>query len=363
MGGVERQFITLANLLSRSRRVLLVTLMKADHLAGCNLAENVEHKVLYDKIDRGKTPVWMLPGARNRLASICRNEKVDVLYSARELANLIAAWAIGRHPDIRLLWGHRVSQHRFTMRIRLLFPLCRLLQGRVHCQVANSADGISFYRKMGLCRGKTAQIPNFLDGRLFQPSAKQRTAQRKAWGLANNEQAVGIVGRVAPMKNHEGFLRMASRLASEFPRARFLVIGTASGPAGESLLEKIARNGLQNRVSIHPAQQMDRMASVYNALDILCSTSLYGEGFGNVIAEAMSCACPVVATDVGEARTMLGNLSPVIRPGDDEAFAQAVANLLKIGPQPLGNQLRNRILAICEPEAILNRLTELAENS
>lgn len=361
VGGVERQFTTLVNRLAEKRRVLLVTLFKCSDKAAGLVSERVGMRALFDVEDSGYTPLKLLVRAPGRLRKICGDEQIDVLYSAREVANLVAALAVRKLDGVRLLWGHRSSAHRFSPRIRVLFPFCRLVQSRVHCQIANSADGIAFYKERGLCRGDCVQIPNFVDPEIFQPSPELREEQRREWGLDENTPALGIVGRVAPMKNHEGFLHVASLLSSRLPNARFIVVGPAGGAAGDWLQNRISHHNIEGRVAIFPAQPMNEMARVYNGLDVLCSTSLYGEGFPNVVAEAMACGCPVVATDIGEARTMLGDLSPVVKAGDDLAFRDAVLDILGESDRQIGRKLRARIRGICDSPAILRKILRAGE--
>ena len=55
--------------------------------------------------------------------------------------------------------------------------------------------------------------------------------------------------------------------------------------------------------------------------DIALSSSAHSEGFSNAIAEAMACGVPVVATDVGEARDIIGDTSRVVAPRNGAALA------------------------------------------
>jgi glycosyltransferase involved in cell wall biosynthesis len=71
------------------------------------------------------------------------------------------------------------------------------------------------------------------------------------------------------------------------------------------------------------------MPAVYNALDILCSSSAYGEGFGNVIGEAMACGVPCVVTDVGDSAWIVENTGIVVPPQNPEALVAGWSSLLK----------------------------------
>ena len=68
--------------------------------------------------------------------------------------------------------------------------------------------------------------------------------------------------------------------------------------------------------------------NAYNALDVLVSTSAFGEGFSNTLAEAISCGVRCVATDVGDARRVLLDSCVVVPPGDSSAVAGGILEIL-----------------------------------
>ena len=103
------------------------------------------------------------------------------------------------------------------------------------------------------------------------------------------------------------------------------------------------------------------MARVYNGLDLLCLPSA-SEGFPNVLAEAMACGVPAVATDVGDARSILGDTGEVVPPREPAALASALAHSLVLSAdrrRRMGEAARARIIARYAVPAMIAR-TEAA---
>jgi glycosyltransferase involved in cell wall biosynthesis len=71
------------------------------------------------------------------------------------------------------------------------------------------------------------------------------------------------------------------------------------------------------------------MRAVYNALDIVTSSSIYGEGFPNVIGEAMACGVPCVVTDVGDNARIVDDTGIVVPPNKPDALCDGWKRMLK----------------------------------
>jgi len=100
----------------------------------------------------------------------------------------------------------------------------------------------------------------------------------------------------------------------------------------------------------------DDLAAVYNALDLLTSSS-YGEGFPNVVAEAMACGIPCVVTDVGDSACIVGDTGLVVPPKDPEALSNGWKEILALSQldrEARGKASRARIVE----EFSVNQLVE-----
>jgi glycosyltransferase involved in cell wall biosynthesis len=124
------------------------------------------------------------------------------------------------------------------------------------------------------------------------------------------------------MKDHPNFLRAAAQIARSRADVRFVCIGVGPEAYASELVQLTAELGIADRV-IWAGGRSD-MPAVFNALNLVCSSSAYGEGFPNIIGEAMACGIPCVVTDVGDSAWIVGDLGTVVPPQNPEALQTAL---------------------------------------
>ena len=123
------------------------------------------------------------------------------------------------------------------------------------------------------------------------------------------------------------------------------MVGAGLEP-GDKLLDGIMRSEAFNS-KVKLFGPCDEMPGFLSALDIFVSSSI-GEGFSNVLAEAMCCEAPCVATDVGDSANIIGEAGLVAKPGDPENLALRMEDLVIAGSDQraeIGRAARNRIIS------------------
>jgi glycosyltransferase involved in cell wall biosynthesis len=134
------------------------------------------------------------------------------------------------------------------------------------------------------------------------------------------------------MKDHETFLLAAAIVlgksnTGKSNNVRFACIGGGgSAELGQRMAEFARELGIADRVMW--LQPIRDMRAVYSACDLICVSSRFGEGFPNVLGEAMACERPCVATNVGDAAYVLGSAGPIVPRRNPEALAAAILKQL-----------------------------------
>jgi glycosyltransferase involved in cell wall biosynthesis len=143
---------------------------------------------------------------------------------------------------------------------------------------------------------------------------------------------VGMVGRLAPQKDHATFIRAAARVVAVDPTVRFLVVGDhTDSDAARQHYRMLADLVEERRVTGHVIFTGFRndIPELLSGLDVSVLATNF-EGFGLVIVEAMAQGTPVVATDVGGVTEIITDQVTGLlhRPADDADLAEKILALL-----------------------------------
>jgi glycosyltransferase involved in cell wall biosynthesis len=362
IGGAERQLVILAAGLKR-----LGYAVKVAVFSGGGALESDLRREKVPIVNLGKSSRWNMPFHYFHLIGLLRQEHPKVLFSYMSLANdwsiLVKPWV----PATRIIWGVRVSElnlNDYDWQGRLTYHLEAKLARFANQIICNSYEGLSVAVKRGFSSNKIIVIPNGINVDYFRPLRTHREQFRRECGIKKTEKLIGLIARLNPMKDHSTFLQAAGLLARERNDVRFVCVG--SGPKSyEAKLRKLAADlGLDN-ILIWIGSRHD-MQFVYNGLDVLTLSSSYGEGFANVIGEAMACGVPCVVTDVGDSALIVDDLGEVVPARDPVELKNGMIRILRRidkEKRMLSEDNRRRIANEFSVDTMINRTVDVLEQN
>lgn len=340
LGGAERQLVTLAKSLHARGRPVCVVLF-------------YNEGVLRKDLDAAGVPVfaankkhrWDFGGFLKRMIHILRTEQPDVLHAYLTTSNILAALLKPLLPKVRIVWGIRASNMNldyYDRFVRFTNWLESRLSGIPDLMIANSHAGRSHCLQIGFPVEKIKVIPNGIDTERFQPNKSAGRAMRQKWQIEDGTKIIGLAARIDPIKDHTTFLQAASVLLKSRKGIGFVCVGKGAEDYTNQLKTLCSDLGIVEH--IHWVGAVLEMEDAYNAFDIATLTSYGGEGFPNVVGEAMACETPCVVTDSGDAAWVVGETGAVVPPQSPEALASAWGEMLDADVQALGSAARARIL-------------------
>jgi len=291
-----------------------------------------------------------------------KNTKPDVLVNWMYHANLVGGVMgfLARTP--RILYNVRhstisVDSLRFLTRLIVRFGALLARHGIAETVTFNSyrAAGIHVAAKYPLATARV--IHNGFDLVAFQRDSALRAQTRRELKISDEKLVVGIIGRYDSVKNHAGFFRSIA----EVMRKNAAVIAVAAGAGitakNRDLAALMAELGIADKVLL--LGKRDDVTALLNCCDVLVCSS-FSESFPRILGEAMACETPCVSTDVGEARSILGNCGGVIAK-EPEELGGAIEKLLSLSTQAraeIGQRGRARIQELFSEEQTIRRFIE-----
>ncbi len=298
--------------------------------------------------------VGMLPGKTTitsalRTIELIKQVKPDVIQGWMYHGNLAAQFFnFFAAQKIPILWSIHHSIHDISSEKLLTQGIIRF--GSWSSQYISKVAFVSEksqaqHLQLGYSKDNSCIIPNGFNTTQFQPSVEIRQKFRQELNVSENTFLIGSLARYDPMKDHANLLRAAHVLLAELPETKFILLGNRVDYQNQALIRLINELGIGHNV--HLLGERGDVAQIIPALDVLTSSSAYGEAFPLVIGEAMSCGVPCVVTDIGDSGMIVGNTGKVVPPKNHIALAKAWQEMIIMNRSArvaLGKLARDRIV-------------------
>jgi len=249
----------------------------------------------------------------------------------------VSAWVCNVPVIVHTFHGHSFHSY-FSKKISRFIAFierqtAKITTAAIALSVAQKKELVEEYKI--LPASKLAIIPLGFDYEINDKNF-HRNAFRHKYGLQNNDIAIGIIGRIVPIKNHLFFVRVIKNILSTSvsSRAAFFIIG--DGYLRSQIEDELIKEAIlfsnekvtaENRVIF--TSWITDMYQVMNGLDIVTLTSL-NEGTPLSIIEAQFFKKPVVSTNVGGVKDTMENAKTgfIIQKNDVEAFCEKITLLM-----------------------------------
>lgn len=344
LGGVSAHVIYLVTLLEPNFESTLVIGSKESHEKNADFLAS-ENNIVPIVISSLRREINLVDDIKSywQLRKIIRKHKPDIVHTHTSKPGTLGRLA-AFHENVPVIL-HTFHGHAFHSYFGKLKTNFFIQVERYLAKISTKIIAISKTQKEELSdtykicdSSKIEIVPLGLDlNKFIDDSGSRRIEFRDKYGIETEEVAIGIIGRLVPIKNHE-FLIEVIKLIQPKLNKKIRVIVVGDGHTKEALFSKLKQLNISYNYypdSIKPelftfTSWIDNMESVYPGLDIVCLTSI-NEGTPVSLIEAQASSKAIVTTNVGGVKDiLLENISGFITEvGDSSTFSESLLKLIE----------------------------------
>ena len=280
---------------------------------------------------------FSLPEFTFNLENFWKNNglEYDIVFSHYWISALVGKYLHQTQQVPYVNMYHTLGAVKNTIGIGEREPALRIVSERetVHdCQriiVATEKEKQQLINYYEALPEKVGVVPCGVNLEIFKPVDK--IVARKKLGL-NDEKIVLFVGRIDPLKGIDKLIYSMSLLENSH-KVRLVVVGgdENSKPELEKLKKLADELSIGNHVDFRGLVKQERLPYFYSVADV-CVVPSYYESFGLVPMESIACGTPVVATDVGDLKSIIknGEAGHILKENSPGDIAQAISHQLTL---------------------------------
>ena len=203
--------------------------------------------------------------------------------------------------------------------------------------------------RIGASPQKTFVVPNPVDTNLFRPVKKKSN----------------IILFVGVLEEHKG-AHIAFEMFKELLTDRLIsentqMVFVGKGSLRKQLVNEAKKQHMQKHFKFMQNLSSRKLIELYSSSKLLVLPSRY-EAFGMVLAEAMACGTPVVATRVGGIPEVVGNCGRLVEYGEWERMKKHIIDVINMPEDKyrrLSERCRKRVVSKFDSRVVAKKLFEV----
>jgi glycosyltransferase involved in cell wall biosynthesis len=256
------------------------------------------------------------------------------LYFGNIFATLIKLCLPKEHRDstklVHNIRNSGIKLRRYGILTFFSYWLNALISPIATSTIYNSAAGLKSHEKRGFNSSRSVVLHNGTDVTKFTPRRDFGYRLRSEWDMPQDALIVLSMGRNDPQKRYD----LVYDLAAQNPDVVFILCG-----------ENVQK--FSATTNFLPLAFQERPEDIYPIADIILSTSTFGEGFQNSVAEGMACGLIPICTVSGDIQDLLGDAGFIVEPASLNGLQKALDEVMEMTKHTRlqrGILARNRII-------------------
>ena len=232
------------------------------------------------------------------------------------------------------------------------------LSRKVDLIISCSENAAHTHSEFGYDSSKMITIPNGFELDTFYKDPDAKEAIELELKLPKGQPIMVHLGRWNIQKDYPNLIRAIRLVLLKRPDINFLLCGTGIEESNKDLIKLIKENDIQK--NIYLLGKRDDVPRILSAANGLISSSL-GEGFSNVIGEAMACETPCIVTNVGDSAYIVDHYGLVVPTRNPEKLAKAILEFFEKVEEErkeMGSKARKRVISEFEIKKIAIKYEE-----
>ncbi|MFA5363891.1 MAG: glycosyltransferase family 4 protein [Candidatus Bathyarchaeia archaeon] len=216
------------------------------------------------------------------------------------------------------------------------------------------SDQVKTYYAKSFDPEKIWTIPLGVDSQVFSPAKR---------GTEKDGHEILFAGYLYKLKGVEYLIKAVNMVKSQGKDVKLRIVG--NGPDKKRLVRLVETLQMENVVTFEGLVPHTLMPEYYRRCNVFCFPTL-GEPFGKVVIEAMACAKPVIASNIGGPTEIIedNKTGLLVPPANPEILAERIIELLEdeTKTKQLGANARNTVIQRYSWEKIADSYHRLYES-